>query len=461
MSYNESLIIRQSIPQKNPAPKQTEATNTSEPHTPSVYLRLKTIFTEFLRTFSFFASNAEKKEEKPPFAKAQQLTIATPKKPAIPQITFPLSLTVLFTQLLSIPRISQFFGLAQAPLAKKSPTPKRITTVPLKTKEPTDATQTPSLKPVPLTGFINTDSNGWETSLMQMIINTPSLLDAYLIIGNHYQDKEMGQKLLEAYDAYTRSLETRTPVDAIHSRHVREFFNHLRAPSNPNEALNLLLKKYREVLKERKISDPAMPTFAYSSTIQSTYAPSGNPPSRKKIWKNYPSASDLNPQSRESKSSHITLNFLAQNENSFLSMLSSHFSYHAPLNCAQTEYLLPNGKVQKFQKTGEQQKIQTPPPELILTLPRLRADGIKINNTVDVPLEFKLPKEISPNNDPTYELTSFVVHTGVFSTTGGYVTYRKTEDQWFLCNNENIEAVSIEQVKDALKSSYIHHYKNT
>ncbi len=396
MSYNEALIIRQFIPQKNPAPKQTEETNTSEPHTPSVYLRLKTIFTEFLRTFSFFASNAEKKEEKPPFAKAQQLTIA------------PLSPTALVTQFLNISRIFQFFqflGLTQKPPTKTPQSHKRITPNPSKTEVSNDAT--PVLKPVPLTGFINNRTNGWETALMQMIINTPSLLQAYLTIGNHYQDKEMGRKLLAAYDAYTQSLETnpRTPVDAIHSKHVCEFF----ATSNPNEALNLLLKKYREILNKMGLSGPSIPTFTYSSTIQQ--------PSKE----------------NESKSSHITLYPLPQNENKFLSMLSSHFP----------------------------REEQTPPPELIITLQRLPTNGTKINNPVDVPLEFKLPKEISPNNDPTYELTSFVVHTGAFSTTGGYVTYRKTEDQWFLCNNENIEAVSIEQVKDALKSSYIHHYKNT
>jgi hypothetical protein len=441
MSYNESLII-QRIMSQNPSTEKGREETDSE--VLSICSRIKKIIETLTKSFqAFFSLHKEKAFTSPIHIESGQVPIAPPssrKENSNSEIS-PTETTLDLNLSRSFSRIG--------------------------TEE--NATESAPA----LTGFRTENNHCWTIALIQMIINTDSLLHAYLMIGNYYknsgknaEENELGRKILEVYDAYTQALETQTPVDKMYAKYIREFFNYFREEnrpltSNPNEALNLLLTKYNEVLSAMNPTDHFIPKFNYSCVSKSIYIPLGKL-SWKHPFKMYDKLSDLNQQSdvkHESKSAHITLNFLPGNENSFLSMLESHFSIDITSDCGEKEYDISGYKIQRFKKVIEHQIIKEPPAELIISLPRLPKDEIKTKSTIDIPIEFNLPEQISPGKKATYELTSFVVHTGVSLTTEGYVTYRKIENQWFSCKDDITEPVSIDAVTEALKSSLIHHYK--
>jgi hypothetical protein len=134
---------------------------------------------------------------------------------------------------------------------------------------------------------------------------------------------------------------------------------------------------------------------------------------------------------------------------------------------------LNNTREGKMQMDGSQEKvdvithrqIENPPPVLLMRIMRLSSDSlsgnlIKINNPMDIPLQFEMPKDMMATSDPVnYELIGSIVHSG---TAGGghYIAYIKTEDGFLEFSDSSVRKLNDKQALEILKSgAYVLAYR--
>lgn len=87
--------------------------------------------------------------------------------------------------------------------------------------------------------------------------------------------------------------------------------------------------------------------------------------------------------------------------------------------------------------------IRWPKKEVVFHLKRFKNDRTKINQPVSCPLRWNGRR-----------LTAFVIHQGVYGG-GHYISVVRQGDQWFVCNDSHISALSEAQVQSMLLQSYI------
>ncbi|MCH9630950.1 MAG: hypothetical protein S4CHLAM37_09610 [Chlamydiia bacterium] len=113
-------------------------------------------------------------------------------------------------------------------------------------------------------------------------------------------------------------------------------------------------------------------------------------------------------------------------------------------------------------------KIRTKPPrELLLSFGRFKPVGSKYekNNTriKDVPIDLKLEDSIfekASDNKREYNLKGAIIHSGSMSS-GHYTTLIQDKGSWFLCDDDQISALELSQVKDILEHAYVLHYSSS
>jgi hypothetical protein len=340
-------------------------------------------------------------------------------------------------------------------------------------------------------------NNCWMNALLQMIVSTPSLLKAYRTVGEYYKthgsaaEQQHGKALLEAYELYQTclSLSRNTAIPDEQSQNIRAFFHHfwpneIRAShkdqEDANNALMLLLSRYEDVLKiqsgQPKEIHGGQPNPLYHAIcpefctpIQTTriYDPIGEP---------YEAPTNIecdsyNPATGPccshviSNDCRVGLHLHGNTQLSFSELLLQYFrnaQRDDDANCVRRR--LPDGKIQKFVKKELHVEFARPPSEFILSLERFATNHAtgqryKITDCVQVPRTLIMPAEASATKTPlAFELTSFVVHNG--SMNGGhYISYRKQNGSWYLCDDSFVRPVSEAEVDQALQGSYFHHYQ--
>jgi hypothetical protein len=116
-------------------------------------------------------------------------------------------------------------------------------------------------------------------------------------------------------------------------------------------------------------------------------------------------------------------------------------------------------------KRKEKIQLSSIPQHLLLSFRRSIPNGEKIDNPIEgIDLTFTLPKDLletpAEDKDLQYQLEGFICHQGTSSSGGHYVAYRKEADGWHHFDDSHHEKVSEEDVKEAVKHSYIVFYKH-
>lgn len=101
------------------------------------------------------------------------------------------------------------------------------------------------------------------------------------------------------------------------------------------------------------------------------------------------------------------------------------------------------------------------PHHLIITTRRFKADGNVNDTAMQMPRVLSIPQEAlaHPTEDRRLVLKSFLVYRP-----GHYVAYVRRDNQWYLCDDDKIEPVTIQQVDKVLHhyaggGSYVHFYE--
>ncbi len=105
---------------------------------------------------------------------------------------------------------------------------------------------------------------------------------------------------------------------------------------------------------------------------------------------------------------------------------------------------------------------QRAPDDMLIQCKRFYQDqGVlgKINDPLEIPERFRLPAQyVRSGEHPVYDCDAFLVHMGSSPHVGHYVSYIKTGNTWWYCSDSTVYAVSADQVKEAMKHSYILHF---
>jgi hypothetical protein len=110
---------------------------------------------------------------------------------------------------------------------------------------------------------------------------------------------------------------------------------------------------------------------------------------------------------------------------------------------------------------------QTPPPDLVVQLPRfyqkLNAHRTiemgKIGEDLNIPERFSMPKEgVLTGESAAYVCDGFIEHIGSSVDEGHYVAYVKKGEQWWLCNDAHIIAVASHAALAAMRRGYLYHF---
>lgn len=93
-------------------------------------------------------------------------------------------------------------------------------------------------------------------------------------------------------------------------------------------------------------------------------------------------------------------------------------------------------------------------PHLIVILKRWKTDKdhvVKDTTSVSVPLSLNVRGE--------FQLRSMISHIGITLDSGHYVTHVRYGEQWFLCDDEQVDVVSVDDVKSAAATAFIFMYE--
>jgi hypothetical protein len=298
------------------------------------------------------------------------------------------------------------------------------------------------LRPV---GFGNSNNNCWCNAMLQLVLAVPSLKAAYEDFAAHYTTQanesgliaEQGHRnaLQHALTAYFDGVATETAVDGTVSQNVRLALSHffrenLRAPSgsqeDATEALALILGGVQA--ERHSLFTPV--TFSYEGVRD------GEPISSR----------------QEQLVSTIILEVQGKDGMSFNQIFGEYFD-------------------STVSGVREQKQFTKAPEEFLVTVQRFRNYGmftLKWNGELEIPLRLTLPSgAVEGESEPLeYELDSFIVHNGLSPNSGHYITVKKENGGWWMCDDQTVTPLLEEEVrtlfanKDASgRTSYLHHYR--
>ncbi|NGX49140.1 MAG: hypothetical protein K940chlam5_00736 [Candidatus Anoxychlamydiales bacterium] len=108
----------------------------------------------------------------------------------------------------------------------------------------------------------------------------------------------------------------------------------------------------------------------------------------------------------------------------------------------------------------EKRKLSFAPNDLFISLQKYKFDSKtsqikKINSTVKIPFSMQLSKKhFEKSLDTDYRLNNFICHIG-----NHYIAYVKKGNSWFICNDDYVKKISLNDAIKAAKKAYIVHYK--
>lgn len=112
-----------------------------------------------------------------------------------------------------------------------------------------------------------------------------------------------------------------------------------------------------------------------------------------------------------------------------------------------------------LQAEDETQRFYNKPRELLFHLNRNGPSG-KINDALNIPQRINLPaSSVLTGEGGDYECDAFVCHQGRSMHGGHYVAYIYTNDQWWLCDDENVTPASMAEVNQARRLAYLLHFR--
>lgn len=337
-----------------------------------------------------------------------------------------------------------------------------------KSAEPLDI---PGLPPV---GFANTASNCWANSLLHLIWAVPAYLKAYTALADIFSRRNLiiSQKLKNVLTEYDECLAEQWTVPKEVSQEFREAISLMskgkisdnpRHQCDPHDALMVLLSTYQELanttdstifckLQKTKAYIPLSECEPCVSKNAYTMMPEGN------LIKETEFCASLDfelPQTGK-----ITFNELKDN----------YFNNPNAILSDSAFFQVNNETKQSFRLIEERQKLTTIPEQFLITLKRFGTseDGrlVKIYTNPEMPLTFDLnPIETEENKKQTYELVSFIEHSGNYEG-GHYVHYQKINDnQWIRLDDGHRTLRSKIQIESILSgnicpesTSYLHFY---
>ncbi len=338
-------------------------------------------------------------------------------------------------------------------------------------------------------GFRNLSANCWANALLQLMLTSPSLQDAYKTVAMKFIQDEVeknqrhGQNLLQALIAYHVAFAENRPVNQMVSQDVRLAFHHFfghngvfsESPDDHEdawEALQMLMGKYEIILKEIGQFPPA--ELYRSIETKRHYRPVGDPrePDAAKLQKDdYSKLGENLTSSQTSFDYQIYLDLQNKGHLTFPALLLEYFRNTCPQGHDRSVYLRSDGKIQDFELIGETRQFTQTPDEFLLTIKRfgMSKDGVgyKVLSQLAIERTLVLPAMATAAGIPfAYALDGFIVHGGGYGV-GHYVAYKKIDGRWVECNDHRVRFVSDEEIDRILHglhangpkyTSYIHHY---
>lgn len=336
-------------------------------------------------------------------------------------------------------------------------------------------------------GFANLSANCWINSFLQMILSVDTLKQAYITVAEHYANdtqnppnQEQGKALLNVFQEYETAKKENRAIPSEVSQNVRLAFHHFfgkknaltqheifspypHAQEDANEALQCLMGRYEEILRNRQ--KPLSYTSMCTRRLYQPHSQAENP----QVGKDYSVLSADHCSKIENLDYQILIDLQNKGHLLFSSLLKKYFQDDQVQNSDLATYLRADGKVQQFKLIGESREFSQPPKELFLTLKLFatlpNASLVKISTPIQVERTLTLPPTATAQYTPiTYTLDHFIVHSGSYGG-GHYIAYKKIDNQWIECNDSVIRFLSEHEIDQILCrdkkgdfSSYLHHY---
>ena len=334
-------------------------------------------------------------------------------------------------------------------------------------------------------GFRNLSANCWANSLLQLLLISPSLQNAYTAVATKYIqapveiDQRHGESLLRALIAYHLAYADQRPVDAQVSQDVRLSLHHFfglspvaEVQEDAWEAMQVLMGRYEADLKEARQFPPAE-LYRLMETKR-IYRPVGEPrdPDPVKLQKDDYSKLDKDLTSSQTSADYqIFLDLQHRGHLTFQAILLEYFRNTCVQGHDRSVYLRPDGKIEDFELIGERRQFTQTPDEFLLTIKRFgmnqNGSGYKVLSQMAIERTLVLPAIATAAGIPiAYALDGFIVHGGGYGV-GHYVAYKKINEEWVECDDSRVRTVPPEEIDRILHglhsngpkyTSYIHHY---
>lgn len=371
-----------------------------------------------------------------------------------------------------------------------------------------------STTPLVFPGLANQGSvDCWANALLQTIITVPSLTHAIRALGNHYKthgesssEKQAGQTLITEIDKLATSRAAHHPTTTASSRNVRDALVKLRFLPNyslwqpakqedAHEYLFQLLARYERIQPPGSSLETTLPGFVTTQRIKNFESIrvltqdelrdtkyqtpedrakhlSTLSTDRNRIYPEigYPEIKlNLNPfQRRLEALRSMKPDQVATERVSLFAELIGHY-FNPPIDSPDQADFLIGDAVHQCKARNERVCFQKPPEEFIMSIDRFTHpgsnrlgyklkyfDGTEINAPIFE--RFTLSSSYTGGADTSYEVDSFVVHTGNVSG-GHYYSYQKLEGQWYCFNDTHVYPAKPKEVEEQLGLSYFQHYK--
>ncbi len=332
-------------------------------------------------------------------------------------------------------------------------------------------------------GFGNLSNNCWASALLSMIVHVPSLRHAYETVANYHAQRNSwnGYVLQRALTAYDEAFARGESVSDKVSQDVRVALHNLTNGAisdksgnqeDAHEALQHLMGKYEEIIKEYNPQEPAFSDLYRPLNTIEYLRPDGDQEDAKLAkFQHYTRLGEDNTIQKSAPDYQIIIPLKNQSHLPFHTLLLNSFQQVAHPGDDPVLCLLSNGKEQKFKRTHKILQFAGAPNELLCTLGRFSYDQYgnreKLSDRTDLTRVIELPACATNENRPIrYELDSFIVHSGGIGF-GHYICFKKIDGTWIEANDGCVSIVDEQEIDRILQghtlrgqqyTSYIHHY---
>lgn len=327
---------------------------------------------------------------------------------------------------------------------------------------PTIAHPTSVSQPPEIQGLANARNNCWANALMQMILHAPHFQHDLLSLSQDDNRFSLFRTFIQRYNAKEPTLppDSQTIRQMIHELSHGQISASAGEQEDAAEALSSMLTQ----LHEKKL-----PTNGFARQVcTKQWCSTGKAPEQLDAAR-ADQFTQLNNEYQtkfQVRDPLLHLSIPPEEHPLFATALDAALNPHSPEDHT-AQYLLPGtNNLQECEPIQETISFETAPPYLLVPLKRFEHNPSdpqqpnKISTEMAMPEKFDLP-HVTDQSPSSFSLKAFVVHIGSTPTGGHYVAYVKRKDGWYLCDDRSATKKSQQQVRDALKTSYLHYYENT